>query len=163
MLLSGKTSKVIHKSMVSADKIKSLREKTGLSVMLLKKALEQSGGEEKAAIEWLRQQGIETARSRSQRSTGAGIVEAYLHNNGQIGVLVELRSETDFVSRNPLFKEAAHNLAMQVAASNPADIKALLEESYIKNLDITVRDYLTGLIQKFGENIEIARFERFEI
>jgi elongation factor Ts len=145
------------------EDIKQLRDKTGLSVMLCKKALEESGGDEVSALEWLRKQGIEMAEKKADRETKAGIVEAYIHGNGQVGVLVELKSETDFVAKNPAFKDLAHNIAMHIAASNPADVETLLKQSYIKNLDITVGEYMTDNVQKFGENIEITRFERFAL
>ncbi|MBU1178818.1 translation elongation factor Ts [Patescibacteria group bacterium] len=146
---------------MDASKVKELREKTGVSVMLCKKALEDSGGDEVGAMEWLKKQGVEAAEKKSGRSTKAGVMEAYIHNNGQIGVLVELRSETDFVAKNPDFKEIAHNIALHIAASCPDGTKDLLEQPYIKNPEITIAEYLNESIQRFGENIEIARFERF--
>jgi len=147
---------------VTPEQIKSLRDKTGLSVMLIKRALETSGGDETCAFEWLRKQGIETAEKKSVRATKAGLIEAYIHA-GQVGVMIELKSETDFVAKNPLFKEVAHNIAMHIAAANSADTEALLKEQYIKNPEITIADYLNEVIQKFGEKIEISRFTRFEI
>jgi elongation factor Ts len=149
--------------MIDTNKIKSLRDKTGISIMMCKEALESSGGDEVAAMEWLRQRGLEIAEKKSRRGTGAGLIESYIHNNGQVGVLVELKSETDFVAKNPGFKELAHDIAMQIAASSPSDISVLLEQPYIKNQDIAISDYINQAIQKFGENIEVARFERFQI
>ena len=148
---------------ITTEKIKQLRDETGLSVMLCKKALENSGGDENKALEWLKQQGLETAEKKSSRGTKAGLIEAYVHGNGQVGVLLEIKSETDFVAKNPGFKELAHDIAMHIAASNPADIEALLSQPYIKNLDITISDYLNEAVQKFGENIEISRFERYKL
>lgn len=131
--------------------------------MLCKKALEDSGGDEAGAMEWLKRRGVEIAEKKSARGTKAGIVESYIHNNGQIGVLVELKSETDFVARNPSFKELAHNIAMHIAACAPKDIETLLGQEYIKNPEITISDFLNVSIQKFGEHIEVSRFERFAL
>ena len=131
--------------------------------MMCKKALGESGEDENKAMEWLRRNGMEVANKKAGRNTKAGLIESYIHNNGQVGVLVELKSETDFVAKNPAFKELAHDIAMHIAALNPADVTILLEQQYIKNLDITVSEYITESIQKFGENIEVARFERFAL
>lgn len=149
--------------MVSAGKIKSLRDKTDISIMVCKKALEASDGDEAKAMEWLKKQGVEMAESKSQRTTKGGLIEAYIHSGGRVGVILELKSETDFVSKNPLFKEAAHNVAMHIAASSPENVEALLQQPYIKDASVTVGDYLNSIVQKFGEKIELARFERFEI
>ncbi|PIS13199.1 MAG: translation elongation factor Ts [Candidatus Tagabacteria bacterium CG09_land_8_20_14_0_10_41_14] len=149
--------------MISAEAIKNLRDKTGLSVMLCKRALEESGGEQTKAMGWLKEHGAAVAKKKSERSVNAGLIEAYIHNNGQVGVLLELRTETDFVAKNPAFKELAHNIAMHIAAANPPDVKALLGQEYIKNLDLTISEYINENVQKFGENIEVAGFERFEI
>ncbi|MBU1091456.1 translation elongation factor Ts [Patescibacteria group bacterium] len=149
--------------MTTADEIKKLREQTGVSIMLCKKALEFSDGDEGRAMEWLRQNGADVAHKKSSRSAKSGIVESYIHNNGQVGVLVEVRSETDFVAKNPDFKNFAHNIAMHIAASDPEDKDVLLEEEYVKNPNIKVSDYINESIQKFGENIEIMRFQRFSL
>ncbi len=149
--------------MADTKTIKTLRDRTGISIMLCKQALENSDGDEVKAMEWLRQHGVEVAEKKSSRATKAGIVEAYIHGNGQAGVLVELRTETDFVAKNPGFKELAHNVAMQIVASKPSDVEELLEQQYIKNMDIKISGYLNEAIQKFGENIEIARFERISL
>ena len=145
------------------NKIKNLRDKTGISVMLCKKALEESEGDEVLAMDLLRKQGMEFAEKKSGRSANAGLVESYIHNNGQVGVLLEIRTETDFVAKNPAFKNLAHDIAMHIAASNPNDVPVLLEQPYVKNSDITISDYINESVQKFGEKIEVAHFERFEV
>ncbi len=148
---------------IDTSKIKDLRDRTSLSVMLCKQALENSGGDETKAMEWLKQHGVEVAEKKASRATKAGIIEAYIHGKGQAGVLVELRTETDFVAKNPAFKELAHSIAMQIVASKPSDIEELLEQQYIKNPDIKISDFINEAIQKFGENIEVARFERLSL
>jgi len=99
--------------------IKELREISGASVMECKNALEEAGGDLSRALEILKRKGQSIAAKKSERETKAGIIESYLHGNGRIGVLVELRCETDFVAKNPLFKEVAHELALQIAALAP--------------------------------------------
>jgi len=146
--------------MITTEQIKKLRELTEVSVMACKKALEQAGGDIEKAILILRKQGAEIAKKKSEREVKAGVIESYVHNNNQVGVLVEIRSETDFVARNEEFRTFAHNIAMHIAASNPADIEELLGQAYIKEPEITISDYLKQMIQKFGENIKINRFFR---
>lgn len=148
---------------IDIKKTMDLRNKTGLSVMLCKKALEQSDGDEAGAMKWLQEQGVFFAGKKASRGTRVGIVESYIHANGQVGVLLELKCETDFVARNLAFREFAHNIAMHIAASNSADVQELLGQPFIKNLDLNVSQYLAEAIQKFGENIEISRFERFAL
>ena len=131
--------------------------------MECKRALEESDGDEVGAMEILRKRGVEVAKKKSERGANAGIVDAYIHTNNQVGVLLELRVETDFVAKNPLFKNLAHNVAMHIAALNPADVDELMEQPYIKNLDLTVSEFIKEHIQKFGENIEVARYERFSL
>lgn len=147
--------------MVNAETIKKLREETGASVMACKRALEEMEGNETKAREVLKREGEIIAREKGVRQTGAGLIEAYVHINQQIGVLVELRAETDFVARNPAFKMLAHDLAMHIAASAPEDVLSLLGQPFIKDESKTVGDLMKETIAKFGENIQIHRFSRF--
>lgn len=149
--------------MTTAEQIKQLRDKTGVSVMACKTALEEAGGDIEKALNLLAERGLKIAEEKSERATKAGIIESYVHSSRQIGVLLELRSETDFVARNQEFQTLAHDISMHIAASYPTDIAELLSQPYVKNPDITVNDYVKEAIQKFGENIEIARFARFNI
>jgi elongation factor Ts len=103
---------------ISIDIVKELREKTGLSVMQCKKALEEAGGDVEKAEVILRKRSSEAADKKSDREIGAGAVGMYLHDKA-IGAMVLLSSETDFVSKNPEFEALARELAMQVAATNP--------------------------------------------
>ncbi|HHV78085.1 MAG TPA: translation elongation factor Ts [Firmicutes bacterium] len=107
------------RSVSDAQVIKTLREKTGAGVMDCKKALQECGGDIEKAVEYLKIKGIASAEKKASREAREGIVEAYVHLNGKIGVLVELNCETDFVARNAEFKQLAHDLAMQVAAAKP--------------------------------------------
>jgi len=101
------------------------------------------------------------AAKKTERETKAGVIEAYIHSNKKMGVLVELRSETDFVARNPEFETLAHDIAMHIAASAPESTNDLLSQPFIKDMSVTIGDKVKEAIQKFGENVEISRFERF--
>jgi elongation factor Ts len=90
-------------------------------------------------------------------------VATYTHSTGKIGVMVELLCETDFVARNEEFVKVAKDICLQVASMNPKKVKDLMEMEFIKDPDKKVKDLVTGLVAKFGENIKIGRFERFEI
>ncbi len=148
--------------MISAKQIKALRDKTGVSVADCRRALEASSGDEAKALEWLKTNSVKTAEKKGSRSLGAGAVASYIHSNGALGAIVELRSETDFVSKNEAFRALAEDLAMQVAATAPADVKELLEQPFIKEPSKTITDLVNTSIQKFGERIEIGRFNRLD-
>jgi elongation factor Ts len=105
--------------MVSTDQVKELRDQTGVSVMQCKKALEEAGGDMNKALIILRKKGGEAAGKKADRTLGAGLVQAYIHGAGAVGVMIELACETDFVSGNVEFKALAHDIAMHIAASNP--------------------------------------------
>ena len=104
---------------ITAAQVRNLREQTGAGMMDCKRALEATGGDEAKAIAHLRQQGLAAAARREGRATKEGVVIAYVHAGGKIGVLVEVNCETDFAARTDAFEELAKNLAMQVAATNP--------------------------------------------
>lgn len=104
---------------VTIDQIKSLREKTGVSMQACKKALEEAGADEKKAVEILRKKGETKAVERGERTAGEGVVVSYIHGNGKIGVLVQLGCETDFVAKNEDFQALAKDIAMHAAAMNP--------------------------------------------
>jgi elongation factor Ts len=165
---------------VSTTTIKDLREKTGAGVMDCKKALLEAEGNLEKAIEILNQRGIALASKKAERVADQGVIEAYIHPGGRIGVLVEVNCETDFVARTDEFKELAHNLALQIAAMcpqfiSPEDIAqetetdedakttCLLLQPYIKDPEKTVQDIVTETIAKVGENIKVRRFIRFEL
>lgn len=143
--------------------IKELRELTNLSVQDIRKALAEAGGNKDQALELLRTRGAAIAQKKSIRTTHEGIVEAYIHATKKVGVLMELQCETDFVARNPLFSELAHDLAMHIAAMDPTDEPSLLGQLYIKDQSITIKDLMTGVIAKLGENIKLGKFVRYSL
>jgi len=104
---------------ISMENVKTLRQKTGAGVMDCKKALQETGGDIDKAVEYLREKGIAAASKKAGRTAAEGIVGSYIHMGGKIGVLIEVNCETDFVAKTDHFKELVHNLAMQVAASQP--------------------------------------------
>ncbi len=110
--------------MITTEQIKELRDATGVSVMQVKKALEDAGGDREKALALLRKKSKDIADKKADRTLGAGSVAAYVHANGTVGTLVELLAETDFVSSNQEFKDLARNIAMHAAATNPEFVHA---------------------------------------
>lgn len=148
--------------MYSIDDVKKLRDMTEMSIMDIKSALTESQGDFREAREILKKRGAEISAKKAQRVAREGAVECYCHQ-GKIGVLVEVNSETDFVARNPAFKELSHELALQISAMNPKNIDDLLKQEYIRDASLKVQDLLQTKISKLGENIVIKRFIRFEL
>jgi len=144
---------------ITTNAIKELREMTGVSVMQCKKALEEAEGDSAKAHLILKKHSAASARGKADRMLAAGTIGSYVHD-GNIGAMVLLSSETDFVAKNPEFGALARELAMQVAAMDPENTDVLLEQSSIKNESMTVRDLLNEATQKFGEHVEISRFAR---
>lgn len=170
---------------ISLNLIKELREMTSSSIAHCKKALEESKGDIKKAAELLRKQGLEIAVKKQSRAAKEGRIEAYVHLGSKIGVLVEVNCESDFVARNSDFCQFTKDLSMQIAACSPAYLKSedvpkdileheknkeeffknncLLEQPFVKDPGITVKDYLGSIVAKLGENIVIRRFIRYKI
>lgn len=146
------------------EKIKQLREETAAGMMDVKRALDETDGDVEGARRVLRERGQAIAAKKSARETHEGLIEAYIHFNGRVGVLVEVNCETDFVARTPEFKEFARNVALHVASMNPLTVspenipqEALDEERSIaenqaaemgKPEDITTR-IVEGRMKKF--------------
>ncbi len=149
--------------MADLEIIKELRDSTGLSFNEIKKALEESGGDKIKTIELLRARGSVVSEKRASRSTDQGIIEAYVHSNKKIAVLVEVLCETDFVARNPLFEELAREIAMHVAAMDPQDNQELLRQSYIRDQNLTIEQLISQSIAKLGENIRVGKFSRLQL
>lgn len=149
--------------MVSADNVKQLRAKTGSSMMECKKALTEAHGDEDKALKILQEKGRLTAMKKSERRAEEGIVEAYIHGNKKIGVLLKLKCETDFVAKNQEFKELAHELAMHIAGMDSENGNNILEEPFVKNPEITIKQLIDEKIAKLGENIQIGEFTRYEL
>ena len=132
-------------------------------MMECKRALTEARGKEEKALEILQEKGRLTAMKKFDRKAEEGIVEAYIHNNKKIGVLLKLNCETDFVAKNQEFRELAHELAMHVAGMDSKDEKSLLDEPFVKNPSITIKDLINEKVAKLGENIRIGEFVRYEL
>jgi elongation factor Ts len=190
------------------EKVKELKEITGAGFADCRKALAEANGDIEKAIEILRKRGLAKAEKKLARQAKEGIVDAYIHIGGRIGVLVEVNCETDFVARNEEFKKFVHEIAMQIAAMSPRWIKredvpeeivrkefeiyfeqskaegkpdhiaekiakgklekffeenCLYEQIWIKDGKSKIEDLIKSMIAKFGENISVRRFARFEI
>ena len=148
--------------MVTASQVKDLREKTGAGMMDCKKVLTETDGDMEKAIELLRERGIAKAAKKSGRVAAEGLVEAYIAENGKVGAVVEVNSETDFVAKNEEFKTFVMNVAKQIVDKNPADVEALLSSPAEFEEGKTVQEALVGKIATIGENLSIRRFARFE-
>lgn len=169
----------------SVDAIKELREMTCSSIAHCKKALEDAQGDIKQAAILLRKQGLEIAAKKQSRAAKEGRIDCYLHHGNKMGVLVEVNCESDFVARNDEFMKFVKDLAMHIAASNPTYIKkedvpaevlehekskedyyknnCLLEQVFVKDPSLLIKDYLGSIVAKIGENIVIRRFIRYKI
>lgn len=161
---------------ITVDMIKDLREKTGVGIMDCKKALTEANGDVEAAKKALRERGFAVAQKKSSRALGSGLIESYTHAGGRIGSMVEVNCETDFVARTDDFVALAHDIAMQIAATDPKCLKpeevpegedpkevCLLNQPFIKDPQKSVQDLIVETIGKVGENIGISRYCRFEI
>ena len=128
--------------------IQELRGKTGAGIADCKKALEETSGDLVAAEKWLREHGAIKAAKRAGKETNEGVVEAYIHNGGKVGVLLTLTCETDFVARNEKFKELAHDIAMHIAAADPQYLSP--EDIPAEDLE-NEKDVLRGQLEKEGK------------
>ena len=160
--------------------VKALRDATGGGVMEAKRALEAADGDAERATAILREQGLAAAAKRSERDTGQGVVDTYIHAGGRIGALVEVNCETDFVANTEEFRTLAHEVAMQIAAMDPRVVSAeeraeqpdtegsdeevvLLSQPWVKDGSKTIGDLVQDAVAKTGENIRVRRFARFEL
>lgn len=142
---------------ISAQQVKELREKTGAGMMDCKKALVASDGDFDKAIEFLREKGLAAAAKKAGRIAAEGSVYAKVCSRRGLGVMVEVNSETDFVSKNPDFQNFCSDVAKVILNEDPADVEALLNCKYIDS-DLSVADMLREKVLTMGENIQIRRF-----
>lgn len=151
--------------MISIVQIKQLREETASAITECQKALEESEGDIKKAKEILKKKGKDLADKKITRRTEEGIVESYIHSNKKIGVIIQLGCESDFVAKSTDFQKLAHELCLQVAAMNPEEglLDSLEQQLWIKDGTKTIKDLINECVAKFGENIAIRRFIRYEV
>lgn len=193
-------------TVISAQLVKTLREKTGAGLLDCQKALTEAAGDLEQAETILRKKGVASAAKKAGRSANEGLIESYIHLGGKVGVLIEVNCETDFVAKTDDFKTLCRDLCLQIAAASPivvsretvpeADLArerdiatsqaagkpppavqkivegkiekyystvCLLDQPFVKNPDQTVKDLLTAAVAKFGENIVVKRFIRYQI
>lgn len=143
----------------TAKDVKELREMTGCGMMDCKKALTEADGDKDKAVEILREKGLATAAKKAGRIASEGIVLDYV--DGNVGVIVEVNAETDFVAKNEQFTDFVKAVAKTVAVKNPADVEEL-KTMQIEGGSQTVGEELTEKIAKIGENMNIRRFARYE-
>ncbi len=193
---------------ISASQVKVLRDRTGIGIMDCKSALVEAEGDVDLAVDILRKKGIAKAEKKLYRAAAEGVIWSYIHPGNKLGVLVEVKCETDFVAKNDDFTTFVKDIAMHIAATNPVAIKreeigeeilekekeiyreqakgqnkpekiierivegklekfyqenCLLEQPFVKDPQITIKEYLTSIIAKIGENINISRFVRFQL
>ena len=191
-----------------SELVKELREKTGAGILDCQKALTENGNSIDKAIDYLRQKGLAAAQKKAGRETNQGLIHAYIHAGGKIGVLIEVNCETDFVARNEQFKAFVNDLALEVAAASPSYVRreeiaedvvakersiyegqakelgkppaawpkiiegklekfyqenCLLEQAFIKDPSVVIKDLLAQQIAKIGENMNVRRFTRFQL
>ena len=157
---------------ITTEMIKELRAATGAGVLDCRNALTEAGGDYQKAVDWLREKGMATAAKRANRDVSQGTVELYSHGDGRVGVMVEVNCETDFVARSEKFRELAHELALQIAASSPqyctedeipADV--LEHEAEIARVrakeegkpDNILEKIVEGRIEKFKDEVVLLR------
>ena len=163
---------------ISVAQLKDLRNQSGAGIMECRNVLLTTEGDMEKALLLLKERSLFKAEKKAKRATTEGLIEAYIHTGGRVGAMVEVNCETDFVARTDEFKELAHDLAMQVAAMAPEfvseeeipegvdidpEITCLLLQPFIKDQTTKVKDIISQTIAKFGENIKVSRFARFEL
>lgn len=172
---------------ISVEAIKELRDLSSASIADCKKALNDAAGDVQKAFTLLRKRGLEKVAAKGDRVAKEGRVEAYIHHGNKIGVLLEVDCETDFVAKNEAFCQFSKDLAMQIAATSPKYVKiedvpkdileaesdkekelyykthCLMEQPFIKDPALNVKDLLGSLVAKFNEKIEVRKFARYKI
>lgn len=148
---------------ITARKIKSLRDQSGAGIMEVKKALEEAKGNETKAKEILKKKGLEKAAKRADKETAAGRVYAYVHNGGQVGAMIALMCETDFVARSADFERLCKELCLQIAGMDPKNPKELLKQQYIRDPKKTIGELIQEYSARFKEKIAVKALERFSV
>lgn len=147
---------------INAKMVKDLRECTGAGMMDCKKALSEAGGDMEAAVDILRTRGLAALAKKAGRATNEGIIGAHVSDDGRVGALVEVNCETDFVARNADFKAFVADVAQHVAVAAPADVSELMTQTFTGRSG-TFEAVLGETVAKIGENMQVPRFERFEL
>jgi len=142
--------------------VQKLREATGAGVMECKRALDDAKGDLTHAERLITERGLQKAAKKEMRTTGAGLVITYVHQD-RIGTMLQLHAETDFVVRAQPFRDLARELAMHITAMNPDSVTAFLTQPYVKDPSVSVADVIKRVVAQVGENIKVERFCRYEL
>lgn len=153
----------IKNNMLDIKKLKQLREETGVSFALCKKALEETKNDIEKSKKLLDKWGAEKVTQKSGREASEGGIFSYVHHNKKIASLVQLMCETDFVAKNPEFQTLGQELAMQVASIPATDEKELMTQEYIRDPAKKIADLIKEAVLKFAENIKIGKFLRWKM
>jgi elongation factor Ts len=146
---------------ITAAMVRDLRERTGAGLMECKRALEASRGDFEGAVDHLRKQGLKSAEKKASREMGEGRVQAWIGPKARVGSLIAVTCETDFMARTPDFESFLDQMCRHVAENNPPDTAALLDQKWSPTSG-SVGDAIKLLIGKLGENLQMARFQRYE-
>ncbi len=146
---------------ITASMVKELRELTGVGMLDCKKALAETDGDMEKAVEYLREKGLAASEKKAGRIASEGVCLSYLNDDKSVGVVVEVNSETDFVAKNPVFREYVLQVAEHIANSQAADVEALLAEAWKFDISMTVAEALSSKVAVIGENLKIRRFEKY--
>lgn len=149
--------------MITAKMVKELREITGAGMMDCKKALTETNGDTEKAVEVLREKGLAAAAKKSGRIAAEGLVETYIAEDKKNASIVEVNCETDFVAANEEFKGLVANIAKQAANTKAEDVDSFVEEKYIGSEEGTIKDAVTALVAKLGENMSVRRFKQLSV
>lgn len=146
---------------VTAQLVKELREMTQAGMMDCKKALIESAGDMEKAVEWLREKGLAAAAKKAGRIAAEGMVAGYVTSDAQIGVIVEVNCETDFVANTDNFKDFCAKIAHHIAKASPADVDTLLTQQFVDDPSKTITDLISDATVAIGEKISLRRFARY--
>lgn len=153
----------LHMTKIGLDLIQTLRERTGVGMMDCKRALQETNGDIEAAVDILRKKGALVAEKRSSNATSEGLIQAYIHPGSQIGVLLEINCETDFVARTEDMKKFAHEVCMHIAAQNPQFVsKEQVDSAFLAKERTIFREQLisSGKPEKIIDNIIEAKISK---
>jgi elongation factor Ts len=148
---------------ITASQINELRKSTGAGMLDCKKALEETGGDFEKAVDFLRKKGLAAAAKKAGRVATEGLVAAIVAGDTRSGVLVEVNSETDFVAKNDKFQAFVLDIGNHILQASPADLDALLAQPYAGDPAKTVQTCLNEAISVIGENLQLRRFEKFDV
>jgi len=149
--------------MSNIEKLKQLRNETGISIALCKKALDESKNDLEKAKKLLHKWGIEKVKDKLNKVTLQGAIFSYVHHNKKVASLIELLCETDFVAANEEFQKLGREICLQVASIPAKTTEELINQEYIRDASKKISDLLNESILKFGENIKIGRFFRWQL